>query len=203
MPVTGRTKQQVVSEFRCAKILEAARRVFAKKGLADATMDEIAAAAGLAKGTLYLYFESKRDVYLKTLQHGKVELLEQIKSNMEAAEGLRAKIRTLIATRVRFAEENRDFYKIYLTEFSNVIHPASINEEFRRLDLKQAKALEQALREGLDRGEIRQINIEAAALMIHDMTRNLITRRLLRWSKANIEEDVDFICDFIWTGIGC
>jgi len=203
MPVTGRTKQQVVSEFRCAEILEAARRVFAKKGLADATMDEIAAAAGLAKGTLYLYFESKRDVYLKTLQHGKVELLEQIKSNMEAAKGLRAKIRTLIATRVRFAEENRDFYKIYLTEFSNVIHPASINEEFRRLDLKQAKALEQALREGLDRGEIRQINIEAAAFMIHDMTRNLITRRLLRWSKANIEEDIDFICDFIWTGIGC
>jgi len=40
--------------------LGSARKVFAKKGFAGATMDEIAAASGLAKGTLYLYFKSKR-----------------------------------------------------------------------------------------------------------------------------------------------
>jgi AcrR family transcriptional regulator len=202
MPVTGRTKQEVVSEFRCVEILEAARKLFAKKGFNEVTMGEIADAAGLAKGTLYLYFESKRDVYLKTLQRGKAELLERVTANMQAAEGLRARIRSLIATRVKYAEENSDFYKIYLTEFSNVIRPASINREFRELDLKQAQALEQALREGMERGEMLPVNAEAAASTIHDMSRSLIVRRLLGWSETDIEEDIDFLCDFIWKGIG-
>lgn len=202
MPATGKTKQDVVSEFRSAEILESARKVFAKKGFADATMDEIAAAAGLAKGTLYLYFESKRDVYLKTLQSGIAELLEHVNKNMQAAEGLRAKIRTLIATRAKYAEENRDFYRIYLTQFSNVTHPASLNKESRDLHLKQAKALEQALRDGVARGEIEQMDVEAAAFTIQDMVRSLIIRRLLGWSKKDIEEDIDSLCNLIWMGIG-
>jgi AcrR family transcriptional regulator len=201
--VTGKTKQEVVSAFRCAGILESARKVFAQKGFADATMDEIAAAAGLAKGTLYLYFESKRDVYLKTLQCGSAELLEQVKTNMQAAEGLRTKIRSFLATRAKYAEENRDFYKIYLTEFSNVTHPASINEEFRDLHRRQVQTLGQALRDGIERGEIRQVDIEATAFTIQDMARSLITRRLLGWSETGVEEDIDFLCDLIWRGIGC
>lgn len=202
MPIAGRTKQEVMSEFRSSEILEAARKVFARKGFEEATMDEIAAAAGLAKGTLYLYFKSKRDVYLKTLQHGRAELLEQVKKNMRSAQSLRERIRSLVATRVKYSEENRDFFKIYLTEFSNVIHPAAINAEFRDLHFKHAQVLEQALREGMEREEIRQVRVDALAFAIQDMTRSLITRRLLGWSKTDVEEDIDFLCDLIWTGIG-
>src|SRR5580692_9877823 len=122
---TRKTKQEVVSEFRCNEILDAARKVFAKKGFADATMDEIAAACGLAKGTLYIYFKSKRDVYLRTLQHGATELLERVTANMLGVTGVRAKLRANIATRLEHAEDNRDFIKIYLTEFVNVTHPAA------------------------------------------------------------------------------
>ena len=82
MTTLKRTKQDVVSEFRSTEVLVSARKVFAKKGFAVATMDDIAAAAGLAKGTLYLYFKSKREVYLKTLQQGCAELLAQVATNM-------------------------------------------------------------------------------------------------------------------------
>src|SRR5271163_5169155 len=98
MILTGRTKQEIVSEFRCKEIVDAARKLFAKKGFADATMDEIAAACGLAKGTLYLYFKSKRDVYLRALQHGTAELLERVTANMHGVTGVRAKLRANIAT---------------------------------------------------------------------------------------------------------
>ena len=49
MATQPKTKQEVVSEFRCGTILEAARRVFAKKGFELATVDDIAEAAGVAK----------------------------------------------------------------------------------------------------------------------------------------------------------
>jgi AcrR family transcriptional regulator len=198
-----KTKQEVVSEFRCNEILDAARKIFAKKGFADATMDEIAATSGLAKGTLYLYFKSKRDVYLRTLQHGSTELLKRVTANTQEVTGVRAKLRTTIATRVEYAEENRDFIKIYLTEFINVTHPVSINKDFRDVQLKLAQGLEQALRDAVEHGEIQPLDVETIAFTIQDMIRSLTTRRVLGSSKKNREEDIDILCDFICKGIGC
>ena len=70
MSVSIKTKKDVVTEFRTSGILEAARKTFAKKGFHDATVDDVAAAAGVAKGTVYLYYRSKQDVYLATLKFG-------------------------------------------------------------------------------------------------------------------------------------
>jgi TetR/AcrR family transcriptional regulator, fatty acid metabolism regulator protein len=200
---TGKTKQEVVSEFRCNEILDAAQKIFAEKGFADATMDEIAATCGLAKGTLYLYFKSKRDVYLRTLQHGATELLERVTTNMQGVTGVRAKLRTIIATRVEHAEDNRDFIKIYLTEFINVTPPASINKDLRDVQLKLAQGVEQVLRDAVDHGEIQPLDVETIAFMIQDMIRSLTTRRVLGSSKKDREEDIDILCNFIWKGIGC
>jgi TetR/AcrR family fatty acid metabolism transcriptional regulator len=196
------TKQEVVSEFRCNEILDAARKIFAKKGFADATMDEIAATCGLAKGTLYLYFKSKRDVYLRTLQHGAIELLDRVTASTEGVTGVGAKLRAIIATRVEYAEENRDFIKIYLTEFINVTHPASINKDFRDVQSKLARGVERVLRDAVERGEIQRLDVELIAFTIQDMIRSLTTRRLMGWSKNNREEDIDTLCSFICNGIG-
>jgi len=199
---TRRTKQEIVSEFRCTEILDAARKVFAKKGFADATMDEIAAASGLAKGTLYLYFKSKRDVYLRTLQHGTAELLERVTANMRGVTGVRAKLRANIATRLEYAEDNRDFIKIYLTEFINTTHPASMTKDFRDVQLKLARGLEQVLRDAVEHGEIQQLDVETIAFTIQDMIRSLTTRRVLGASKQDRADDIDILCNFIWKGIG-
>jgi AcrR family transcriptional regulator len=56
------TKKEVVAAFRTREILAAAREVMERQGVETATMDEIAQAAGVAKGTLYLYFVSKEDL---------------------------------------------------------------------------------------------------------------------------------------------
>lgn len=53
-------------QARPAEILEAALKVFAEKGFAGARMEDIAARAGVTKGTIYLYFENKEAVF-KTL----------------------------------------------------------------------------------------------------------------------------------------
>jgi AcrR family transcriptional regulator len=60
------TKKEMVTAFRTREILAAARRVMVRHGLELATMEEIAAAAGVAKGTVYLYFPSK-DLLIQSL----------------------------------------------------------------------------------------------------------------------------------------
>ena len=200
MPVMGKTKQALVSEFRCAEILEAARKVFAKKGFEGATMDDIAEAAGLAKGTLYLYFQSKREVYLGALNQGFIRLIEATTRSLDAAPTPSGKIRAFITTRVRYAEENRDFVRIYHAEFGN-IGPSHLGKEFNNLYLRQASALEAVLRDAVAAGEIRPLREHAAALVIYDMTRGLILQRLLGWSKEPAEKDVEFLFDLIWKGL--
>jgi AcrR family transcriptional regulator len=64
------TKKEIVTEFRTREILAAARRLMKDRGLEAVTMEEIAAAAGVAKGTVYLYF------------HGKDELIQALISQV-------------------------------------------------------------------------------------------------------------------------
>ncbi|HEX2717585.1 MAG TPA: TetR/AcrR family transcriptional regulator [Gemmatimonadaceae bacterium] len=64
-------------EARPAQILEAALDVFAEKGLADARIDDIAERAGIAKGTIYLYFPTKDDLFRAVIRGTVVAELER------------------------------------------------------------------------------------------------------------------------------
>ena len=63
-------RQQKKAESR-RRILESAREIFFRDGFMSANLDEVAEKAGVAKGTLYRYFESKADLYVAVLaDHG-------------------------------------------------------------------------------------------------------------------------------------
>lgn len=204
MPVLGKTKKHVVSEFRCSEILEAARSVFAHKGFNAATVDDIAEAAGLAKGTVYLYFPSKREIYLETVRQGLVTLQDEVRTSMDGESDAAGKVLAFIRTRLDYCERNRDFMRIYYTEFNNMlIHPAHVREEFRDLYERQAALLAKVLEDGMEYEQVREIKADASARIIYDMTRGLIAQRLLGWSESSVEDDAGFLFDVIWKGVGC
>jgi AcrR family transcriptional regulator len=195
-----RTKHEVVSEFRSNEILTAARKVFARKGFASATVDEIAEAANVAKGTLYLYFPSKREIYLAALRLGWARLNEETRRNVEAAPDPQAKLRAFIGTRVHYAEQNRDFISIFHAEFGN-LGPSCAYKKFKTLYLEQARGLEAMLEQAAAQGQIRPMRTDAAAFAVYEMTRGLITQRLLGWSKGSAEQDIEFLFELIWSGM--
>jgi AcrR family transcriptional regulator len=198
----ARTKQEVVTEFRCEEILDAARKIFATNGFSETTMEGIAEQAGIAKGTLYLYFKSKRDLYLAALIRGLRLLNEDTHRKMIEANGLREKLSSSIEFRARYFEQNRDFFLIYHSEFSNLlIHPAKYGGEVTEMYLEQARVLSEVLREAIERGEIASVPADLTAFTICDMARSVILQRLLGWSKATLEEDIGHLIDLIWRGI--
>ncbi len=204
MPVLGKTKKHVVSEFRCSEIIEAARSVFATKGFNDATVEDIAEAAGVAKGTVYLYFPSKREIFLETFRQGIVGLHDEVRRNMQAESGAPSKLRAFIRTRLAYGERNRDFMRLYYTEFNNMlIHPVHVQREFQQLYDAQAGELQQVLEQGIEARQVRKLDAAASARIIYDTTRGLIAQRLLGWSRASIEEDTELLFDVIWKGVGC
>ncbi len=203
MTLTGKTKQEVVNEFRSTEILDAARRIFAAKGFSAATVDDIAETANVAKGTIYLYFRSKRDIYFAALKQGIEAVNAETQRRLDGSRTIQEKLRAFIDTRIRYFEENGDFFKIYHSEFSNIlIHPAHLDEDFRDLYLQQAKVLEGILRAAAKQGQIRNMPVKRLTLMVYDMTRALIVQRLLGGTKTDMDEDVEFLFDLMWKGMG-
>jgi AcrR family transcriptional regulator len=201
MPSGSRSKADIVAEFRSAEIMAAARDVFARNGFSDTTMDDIAEAAGLAKGTLYLYFKSKRDLYMAALKQGISELNAQTIEAVEAARGAQEKIRALVSTRIAYAEENREFCKIYYSELGNLVHPVPTIAEFKKMYMQQVEYVTGVLEAAAGSGEIRAGSARPMALMIYDLTRGSNARRLLGWTKEDRAKEIDAICEFIWSGI--
>ena len=184
MPVLGRTKKDVLSEFRKSELLIAARAVFGKKGFHDASIEEIAEMAEVAKGTVYLYYKSKKDLYLEALRFGIGSLVKELKARADTPGSCLDVLRVLTHTKIVFFEENRDFFRIYYSELGKLpAHPAGISL-VRDLYAEQAQVFERVLREGMKRREVRNLDIEKTAYAIADLTRGIATQRLLGMSKA-------------------
>ena len=75
-----------VQEERRAALLRAAREVFAQKGYHAATVDDITKLAGVAKGTFYLHFEEKREIYVEVVR-AFLELVKDIGRSLGSATG--------------------------------------------------------------------------------------------------------------------
>lgn len=201
MSNSTKTRHDALCEFRCAQILSAARKVFAEKGYREATMDEMAEAAGVAKGTLYSYFPSKEEVYVAVLNRGGNELLELTRAAVAAPGGFRARMAQFIRTRVEYLDRHSEFFRIYLAEFGNMTHPAWVSQQFRERYGKQLELLGQMVAEGMERGEIRAVPAAVVACGIYEMTRGLMLQRMLTGAERAAQAEAETLAEILWKGM--
>lgn len=197
----SKTRHDALCEFRCTQILTAARKVFAQKGYREATMDEIAEAAGVAKGTLYAYFPSKQDVYVAELNRGGNDLLELTRAAVAAPGGFRARLAQFIRTRVEYLDTHSEFFKIYQSEIGNITHPAWVSQQFRERYEKQMEMLGRMVSEAVESGEIRAVPAEVVACGVYEMTRGLLLQRLLTGAPRTAEAEAEILAEILWRGM--
>jgi len=99
MGMTDAPKFRRRKTARPAEIIEAALSVFAETGFAAARLDEIARRAGVSKGALYLYFETKEDLFRAAVRAAVTPNLEGIRAVAEAFDGPFAQLIPMILTR--------------------------------------------------------------------------------------------------------
>ena len=81
------TPRQRRKEARPAELMAAALELFVEKGFAGTRLDDVAARAGVSKGTLYLYFDSKEALFKAVIQEGIVPILEEGAGLVDSFEG--------------------------------------------------------------------------------------------------------------------
>ena len=193
-----KTKQQVVSEFRRTEILNAARSVFARKGFVRGIMDAIAKEAGLAKGTVYLYFRSKEEIYRAVVDHNMEFLKKDTLERIDAAKTLKDKIRAFTLARLENAEAKKEIFRIMDTESGSL---SLTRSQYRRWLREPVLLLASAIEKASKRGEIRRVPSQEVAWLIADMTRGTIQRRLLGQTDTLPSEDSEFLLSFIWAAL--
>jgi len=151
-------------EARIPEILDAALACFAQKGFAGTRMDEIAARAGITKGTIYLYFKSKQLVFEALARQSIGAQLEDVLAQVKAFEGSSADLlRLVIGTIGHFASTSDRVVlaRVLLGESGRF---PELAEFWRREIVDRGLDLFQSvIRRGVARGEFRAVPPQHAA----------------------------------------
>jgi TetR/AcrR family transcriptional regulator len=145
-------------EHRKEEILDAAQKIFFEKGLSIATMDEIAETAELSKGTLYLYYKSKEDMYLAVMIRGMEELhgeFERIGSSKNTS--VEKIVKLGAAYREHFYKHRKSFRMIHFLE-SPQFHKQVSDEMKQSCDAEGQRVwsvINSILQDGVKEGVLR------------------------------------------------
>jgi len=97
-------------------ILEAAVKVFARQGFHQATIAQIAKEAGVADGTIYLYFKNKDDILVQIFSYRTRQVFDRFQAEVEKADNSLDKLRNLIRRHLTEFQRDRDMAVVYLVE---------------------------------------------------------------------------------------
>ena len=170
-------------EHRREEIIDAAQKIFFQKGLAITTMDEIAEAAELSKGTLYLYYKSKEDLYLAVMER-RMEILHQMFSEAVASkEPTLTVIAKLGEAYYEYFKQHRHYYRMSHF-FENPQFHRQVSPEMLQTCASENQKTWQivigAIQRGIDEGVIQKdINPKQAAVIFW-VNSNGIMRQLDR-----------------------
>jgi AcrR family transcriptional regulator len=106
--VAGPAYSRLQTDERRRQLLEAGARVFTERSYDDASMAEVARAAGISKGLLYHYFPSKRDLFVATLEAAAAELREI--THPDPGTPIPDQLLAVLDAYLRWIEEHADSY---------------------------------------------------------------------------------------------
>jgi TetR/AcrR family fatty acid metabolism transcriptional regulator len=183
---------------RRIEILESAKNVFSSAGFHNADMNEIAKRANIAKGTIYLYFPSKIELFLSVIKDGLENLGEKINSEVANIDDSVSKIKRAISTYMMFFSDHQALYRILLhrdLDFNDEVR------EIMKIKLSKLPQLTATIKEGIANGQIRNLDEESLSYMILGMTDLLLFQWLSNPDAEPIEKKIEQINDVLFRGI--
>jgi AcrR family transcriptional regulator len=179
------------------RLFNAAVRLFAEKGFAETTVEDITNAADVGKGTFFNYFPSKEHILIafSDMQLGKLERFVEAARN--GSEPMRAFFQTMSQQLTSEPAKKPDMVRALLQ--AN-LSSSSVRDVMRQKNTRGENLLSQLVEIGQERGEFRR---DVAALEIARVFRQLTFGTLLLWSvygDDSLAERLDRAINILWTG---
>ena len=196
------TRREREREAHRREILEAAGRVFARKGFAGATMDEIAQEAEFSKAALYLYFKNKEDLFL-SLIHEKLDSLgKKLREVASADVPPDVKIENLVRVHLEAFEEDKEFFQIIASEHPRLDAEVGnrLRQDMRGRYIKYIDMIEGVMREGIEKGILRDVSPRLLALALTGIIHSFTAQWILTGGEESLTDKGHIVLEFFFHG---
>ena len=167
------TKKEIVTAFRTREILAAARSLLEQRSPEAMTMEEVAAAAGVAKGTVYLYFQSKDDLIQALITRVGENIVRDLEASLVAPGTAPEKLIRIVSVLLEYLNRERLLFPIYARELLQ--GEGGSREGFRRryleLEEKFVTLVTDLFAEGIAAGQFIPANPRLLTFLIRGLVR--------------------------------
>lgn len=185
------------------KILLAAAKVISKKGYHNTQMDDIAKEANVAKGTLYLYFESKEDLLTKFIDNIFKETFSSLNRINTIQTNSIDKIQMYVKNQLEFFFKNAQFFQIMFREIHNIdkILGAKYKQKIHTSHHKVVEVLAKIIEHGIKEKLFKPIKPELAAYILTNIISCILFQHMATKQKWNVPKQASFVVDIFLKGI--
>jgi AcrR family transcriptional regulator len=195
----ARSRNGVASADRREEVYSAALRLFNQQGYHATSMQDIADAVGLYKGSLYHYIGGKEDLLTRVFERAMASLLEDIEAVVsDVSLSPRDQLRLLVRAHVRAVAENLDCLSVYLHEF-RALTGASF-EKVRAQRERYRELVEAVVARGLELGEFVTRDVGVATLGLLGMC-NWVAQWYRPAGRLSASEIGDLLADLALEGL--
>ena len=187
---THRTKEE-----RREQILSAAITCFAEKGYYEASMDDIAKAANLSKGSLYWHFKSKRELFQGLVERWLQEFTESLGATLEHATTAGEKLNMMIDALKRNAAALPELARAQLEFYALAMRDEEFKAWLHENYATDSQFLESIVKEGIESGEFREVPSGAVARMIMAYLDGALLHREINDPEASASTVLDEVSD--------
>ena len=183
------------------QILDAAVEVFARTGFHKSRVSDVAKAARVADGTIYLYFKSKDEILLSIFEDAMSEMISGVEAELASIDDPFDKLRTFAAYHMRLVEERRSVAKVLQVEL-RLSH--TFMREYKPSKLKQyMDIIGRIVTEGQERGRMRS---DANPIIIRRALFGALDEIAMQWiltpgARYGLEESARQIADVFVAGL--
>ena len=136
------------------QILEAAVKVFARQGFHQSTVAQIAKEAGVADGTIYLYFKNKDDILVQFFSFRAKQVFESFREEVDRAETSADKLRNLVRRHLAEFQRDRDGAVVYQVETHQ--NSRLVEAQIKEMSKMYRDLISEIVEQGQQEGAIRK-----------------------------------------------
>jgi AcrR family transcriptional regulator len=157
----------VIRDYRREQVVEVARRLFGERGTTDVSMDEIAAEAGVARSTVYVYFANREELLRACLDGMHAQLLEAIAMIWDHEADPTNRLELLICELLARIDEHPAFFRLALLVQGTAGRGGeAVGSELAIISLNIARIIRDLFVEGMASGVFRSMDADLATTLI-------------------------------------
>jgi len=178
--LSSQERREKERENRRSVILKAARKLFFDRGFKSVTVDNIAAKAEVSKGSVYLYFKSKEEIYTQILINDNIAAFEDLKNKFSAKEAPAAELLLEYADNyINYFLDDNELFRILMTfmlHADDMILTDEQNSQLLQTTNDNIHFVSEILQKGVNSGEFSPtINIRQAQNAIWGLLNGVIS----------------------------